>query len=99
MNPVLQAAGLTLGAALVAAGLSVHLGGRRLARAGRTARLSPPTRMTLGLVLVVLGYHAAAWALPPTWLPLRVPPDRWWLVVGGAAAALLGTALAERLER
>lgn len=99
MSPVLQVAGLTLGASFVVAGLRFYVAGRRLARAGRISRLTPPTRMTLGLVLVVVGYHMAAWVLPASWAPLRVPPERWWIVAGGGVVALFGAALADRLER
>jgi len=54
-------------------------------------RLTEATRLTLGLCGLFVGYHLASYVSPPTWLGLRVPPERWWLLAGGVALAILGT--------
>lgn len=54
-------------------------------------RLTEATRLTLGLCGLFLGYHLASYVSPPHWLGLRVPPERWWLLVGGLALAICGT--------
>lgn len=93
----------TLGAAAAAFGVWMILGARnaespaprnRLARWRNT--LTPPTRMALGLAAVFLGYHAASWVCPESWLPARVPPERWYFVVLGAAALIAGSLWIDR---
>jgi len=59
----------------------------------------PQTRLTLGLVLAIAGYHAAAWSLPPGWIPLRVPIERWWVLTLALLAGVGLTLLADRIER
>lgn len=59
---------------------------------------SVPTRLSLGVCLMVLGYHLASYALPTGWLWLRVPPDRLW-ILGVAVVGLVGGSLIlDRLE-
>jgi hypothetical protein len=54
-------------------------------------RLTEATRLTLGLCGLFVGYHLVSYVSPSTWLGLRVPPERWWLLAGGVALAILGT--------
>ena len=61
--------------------------------------MSVPTRTTLGVVLLVGGFHVFAWSAPAAWGVLAVPADRWWLVAGGGVLALIGAATADVLER
>lgn len=60
------------------------------------ARLTSISRTVLGLCIMLLGYHAASWASPGHWLPFRVPPERWYLVVGGAMVAIVASLWADR---
>ncbi|MFG0306119.1 MAG: hypothetical protein ACF8Q5_07880 [Phycisphaerales bacterium JB040] len=82
-------AGVVLGAVLGAAGLWVLWGRKAIGPGG----LSEPTRLVLGLSLLVGGYHLVSYSLPGGTLPLRVPADRWWLLGLGIAVAL-GSSLA-----
>lgn len=61
-------------------------------------RTSVPTRLSLGLSLLVLGYHLAAYSLPTRWLWLRVPADRLW-ILGLTVVVLVGASLVlDRVE-
>ena len=57
-----------------------------------------PTLFTLGMGVVVLGYHVAAWGVP-RWLPLQVPVSWWWALAAGLVLAIAGSVASERLER
>lgn len=85
-------AGVAAGTVVFGAGLVVF--GFR-----RTAIQRTPTRLVLGLSLLLLGYHIAMWSLPAGMRSVSIPPDRWWMLMLGLAAALGGTALAESLEQ
>lgn len=85
-------AGLVAGAIVMAAGLAAI-------RAGRQGRRVSPTRLTAGVCGLILGYHIAAWSMPPDWLTLRVPFSRWWVVAVVVVTAMGGSLLADRLER
>lgn len=98
-------AGISIGLMLVLAGAwfiwgpRVGLGRFPAGLARARDALSVPTRMTFGLSLMLLGYHAAAWMCPETWLELRVPLSRWWLLMGGVALAVAGSLVSDRLGR
>ncbi|GJQ28791.1 MAG: hypothetical protein HBSAPP03_06750 [Phycisphaerae bacterium] len=95
---------LTVLAGIAAAAAGAWLiWGPRLAPApprGRFARwrsrLSAPSRAVLGLSLLLLGYHAASWALPDHILPLRVPPHRGWILALALAAAVAASLALDR---
>jgi hypothetical protein len=57
---------------------------------------SHPTRMTLGLSALFLGYHVASWWSPAHWMPLRVEPGLWWVLVGGIAVACVSSIAMDR---
>lgn len=61
--------------------------------------ISEPTRLVFGLVLLILGYHVAAYGLPSGWFQLKVPSTHWWLLFLVLVLAVGGAMLAERLER
>lgn len=98
--------------ALVAVGLWLVWGGRVIdeeegepapsgdglfARANAWRRAtSHPTRMTLGLSALFLGYHVASWWSPAHWMPLRVEPGLWWVLVGGIAIACVSSFAMDR---
>ena len=84
-------AGSVAGALLAGASLA-------MIRPGRGSRQVNPTRLTLGLCGLIIGYHVMAWSMPDGWLALRVPVTRWWAVVLVAALALGGSLLADRLD-
>lgn len=83
--------GLVVGAAVLGAGLW-------LVRARGTDR-GTPTRLTVGLAGMIGGYHLVAWSLPAGWLALRVPAERWWVVAGGAALAIIASLIVDAYER
>lgn len=55
--------------------------------------------MVMGLALVLIAYHLAAWVSPAHWFPLQMPRERWWAVFLLAGLGIGGSLLAERLER
>jgi len=61
-------------------------------------KVGNPTTLTLGISLLVLGYHAVAYSLLPVVTLVSVPIDRWWLLVVICVVALAGSVLADRLE-
>lgn len=96
-------------AAFIAAAACAAVGLWFLSKARRTAAdatatlpvvgvVRRPTLFALGLCVMGVGYHTAAWA-GPTWLPLHVPFDRWWIVALVIGITLGVSFLAERLER
>ncbi|MBU6413955.1 MAG: hypothetical protein KGS45_10820 [Planctomycetes bacterium] len=66
---------------------------------GWFAGLSAGTQMVMGLSLVLIAYHIAAWVSPLHWFPLQLPSDRWWVVFLLSGIGIGGSLLAERLER
>lgn len=103
--------GAVLGAGLAVAGARLALEGRSVLkhrpeggdggadRLGSVLGVSASSRVAIGLMLVIAGYHAAAWSLPSRWFPLQVPLDRWWVLAGALAVGLSLTLLADRIER
>lgn len=94
-------ASITFGAALVFAGLWWLWGGRCSwlpeSRFHRAATV--PTRLVVGIVHLVLGYHLIAWQVRGEQRPLQVPRTAWvWLVLG-CGAAIGGSVALDRLER
>ncbi len=69
--------GAAMGAIVLIAGLWLL---REPKQGTGRARLSVPTRMALALALMVLGYHVAAWSLPDSWTPIKLPIERWWVL-------------------
>jgi hypothetical protein len=63
------------------------------------SHLSIATRHVLGVSLLLLGYHALAYALPATYLPLRVPIDRLWMLGVGVVAANMISLAMDRLTK
>ena len=55
-----------------------------------------PTRLVVGVVLVIAGYHIAAWALPPDVLAVQLRRERWWV---WAVCGLLAVGLSVVLDR
>lgn len=92
---------IVLGAALALAGLWWLWGGRASwlpeSRFHRAA--SMPTRVVVGLVHLILGYHLIAWEMKGEQRLLQVPRTAWvWLVLG-SAGAVGGSIGLDRLER
>lgn len=61
-------------------------------------KVGNPTSLTLGVCLLVLGYHAVSYSLLPVVTLVSVPIDRWWLVVVLCGVALVGSLVADRME-
>ena len=74
--------------------------GRRGGGEGRTrtalerwrAGMSVPSRAAVGLTLMIVAYHGAAWVSPWQAQLLAVPLERWY-VVAGAALLVVGLTL------
>ena len=87
-----------MGIGLLVAGLLVVRLARRALRSDGAHDNSGPTRLTVGMTCLFVGYHAVVWSVPAGWSALAVPLDRWWIVVGIGVLALLGAVLGEWLE-
>lgn len=61
--------------------------------------LSFSSRAAVGLSLMFTGYHVAAWAAPEGWIALKVPRERWYLLVGGIVVAVGVSVGLDRLDR
>lgn len=66
---------------------------------GWFARLTPPTQIVIGLGLVLVAYHVAAWVSPPEWFALQIPREQWWVLCVLVGLGVGGSLVAERLER
>jgi hypothetical protein len=66
---------------------------------GWFAGLSATTQVVIGLGLVLIAYHIAAWVSPPQWFALQFPRERWWVVFVLVGIGVGGSLWAERLER
>lgn len=62
------------------------------------SQLTPPSRMVSGLCMILLAYHAAAYISPDHWFGLKVPLERWYILLGGIFLALGGTLAIDRFE-
>lgn len=89
------------GVALLAAG-AWWLWGSRWVGAG-PARFreaaSEPTRMVIGLVHLVLGYHLIVWTLPESQRPPHMPQQAWHWVVGASVLMMAGSVGIDQLDR
>ncbi|MBC7833910.1 MAG: hypothetical protein H7Y88_02280 [Phycisphaerales bacterium] len=61
--------------------------------------LSTPTRMSVGVVLLVTGYHLIVWALPTHYTEVRVPRERWYVLVTIALLWVGGSIVLDRRHR
>jgi hypothetical protein len=96
-----QVMGITGGVVLGAAGLWMLRGGKRVisedgAGVDGGGGLSGPTRLTLGIVCLIVGYHCVMWVVPA--LTFGVPLDRWWMVAVGAVLAVVGAVAVDLVE-
>ncbi len=96
---------LGLGAALVffGLGMAVLWAARHRSEDERSVlpivgKVGNPTALTLGISLLVLGYHAVAYSLLPVVTLVSVPIDRWWVVVVLCVVVLAGSLFADRIE-
>lgn len=60
--------------------------------------LSEPTRLAIGVGLLLTAYHAAAYLFPDQWLAFRIPESHWWVLVGIVVALVGGSMAMDRLE-
>ncbi|MBS0197095.1 MAG: hypothetical protein JSR77_10080 [Planctomycetes bacterium] len=63
------------------------------------AGLSAGTRLAWGYSLLLMGYHGAAWIGPEKYFGLKVPLERWWILVIGVVLGVVGSWAADWLER
>jgi len=87
--------GAVCGAAVLIAGLWLL---REPKEGTRRAGLSVPTRTATALALLVLGYHIAAWSLPDSWTPIKVPPEKWWVLAIGGVMMLSSSVVMDRRD-
>ncbi|MDX2131885.1 MAG: hypothetical protein SFY69_07530 [Planctomycetota bacterium] len=59
--------------------------------------LTEASRLSIGLAAMGIAYHALSYAMPASWLPLRVPPERWYIVPLAAVLFVGGSMLVDRL--
>jgi len=98
---------LAVGAIASLAGLWLLARGRfarpserlRITSSGDSGRISEPTRLTCGLILLILGYHAIIWAFPPSLTAVQLNRRVWyiWIVIG--IIAIAGSILMDRIDR
>ena len=92
--PVLGVVSVAAGAALIGAGLWMLRASAMPRHSAEASRALPErgmsfaSRAAVGLSLMFAGYHAAAWGTPEDWIALKVPRERWYLLVGGIALAV-----------
>ena len=99
---------------LIAAGSMISLAGlwllarRRFSRkpeplhitsSGDNKWLSEPTRLTCGLILLILGYHLIIWAFPAYLTAVQLKRELWyvWILIGMIAIA--GSILMDTVDR
>lgn len=91
-----------LAAALLAIGLRLLFRLRRgqsmMVRLPVLGPSSQATGLAVSFSSILIGYHLLAWILPPDWLQLRVPIERWWMLVAGTAVAIGSSWLIDRSE-
>jgi hypothetical protein len=60
--------------------------------------LTEPTRLTIAVVLLILGYHLIVWALPHRLVGVQLSRERWyvWVLLGVVGIAL--SVVIDRLE-
>lgn len=61
--------------------------------------MSFASRAAVGLSLMFAGYHVAAWGTPEGWIALKVPRERWYLLVGGIVIAVGVSVGLDRMDR
>ncbi len=93
----LAIAGMLLGLAIIALGLWLLKADSSRERYGKG--FSEPTWKIMGLCAMLTGYHVISYTAPDAWLPFRVPPDRWYFLAGGIAAAIWLSRLADAREQ
>lgn len=57
-----------------------------------------PTRLVLGMSALLVGYHIAAYVLPPHILPFHVPWDRAWILAAGVALLVTSSLAIDRMQ-
>jgi hypothetical protein len=95
---VAAAALLALGAWFVWAGRHADPDTARTSLDRWKQSLSLPTRSAVGLSVMLLAYHGAAWISPWQDRLLMVPREYWWIVAGGLPLVVLLALIADRLE-
>lgn len=106
---MLQILGIAAGSVVGLGGMWMLRGAKRVVRepdepgrapdtgAAPRGGLTVPTRMAIGIAALIVGYHIAAWSLPRP--AFGVPVDRWWIVLLVASATVVGSLVADRVER
>ncbi len=66
---------------------------------GDAKRLSEPTRLTCGLILLILGYHLIIWAFPTSLTAVQLKRELWyvWILIG--ILAIAGSILMDTVDR
>ncbi len=86
---------LGLGIALAFMGLLVA----RTRRGPGMHGLTVPTRIVIGLVFAIAGYHLIVWVFPPTLTPLQLNRQLWWVLpLAGIVAIVISVSMDRALK-
>lgn len=98
---------ITAGSVISLAGLWILLRRRfsrtseplHIANSGESKRLSEPTRLTCGLILLILGYHLIIWAFPAYLTAVQLKRELWyvWILIG--LIAITGSIFMDWVDR
>ena len=66
---------------------------------GTIARLTEPTRLSIALCALVLGYHLIAWAFPPHVLAVQLAREWWWVWFLAGAGVVAMSLVMDRIDR
>ena len=61
--------------------------------------LTEPTRVSIALGALILGYHLIAWAFPPNVLAVQLTRQWWWVWCLAAAGVIVASLLMDRVDR
>lgn len=84
---------------LLAGGKGYLSRGLRLADSRPALRLSEPTRVTVGFITLLWGYHLVVWAMPSYWTSVQFNRSLWYVWVGVSLALIGLSVLQDRREK
>lgn len=84
---------------LLAGGKGFLSRGLRLADSPPAVRLSEPTRVTVGFLALLWGYHLIVWAMPTYWTSVQFNRSLWYVWLGASLALIGFSILQDRREK
>lgn len=70
-----------------------------IADSGGASRLSEPTRLTCGLIMLIVGYHTIIWAFPPYLTAVQLNRHSWYIWILISLLAIGGSILMDQVDR